>query len=125
MERINENRAIELIGLGFFPQCEVSRDVFRFIRSCDELEMYKHLSSSQMFILWGYTEEELNAFSLSNKESEVSLDEASHLLLSHNPIYGKAITDSEEVSFTSIRELIEFYKECNISGEPFHLYTKR
>lgn len=124
MEKINESRAIELIDLGFFPQCEVSRDLFRFIRSRDELEMYKRLSSSQMFVLWGYTEEELNAFSLSNKESEVSLDEASKLLLSHNLIYGKAITDPEEVSFTSIRELLEFYKECSISGEPFHLYTK-
>lgn len=124
MEKINESRAIELIDLGFFPQCEVSRDVFRFVHSRDELEMYKRLSSSQMFVLWGYTEEELIAFSLSNKESEVSFDEAYQLLLSHNTIYGKAITNPEEFSFTSVRELLEFYKECSISGEPFHLYTK-
>lgn len=124
MERINENRAIELIGLGFFPQCEVSRDVFRFIRSCDELEMYKRLSSLQMFILYGYTEEELAAFSLHDNETEVSFDEASHLLLSHTIVYGKAITEPEEFSFTSHRELIEFYKKCDITGEPFHLYKK-
>ena len=124
MEKINESRAIELIDLGYFPQCEVSRDVFRFIRSRDELEMYKRLSSSQMFVLWGYTEEELTAFSLSDNETEISFDEASHLLLSHTLVYGKAITEPDEFSFASLRELIDFYKKCDITGEPFHLYKK-
>lgn len=123
MERINEAMAIQQLNSGFFPKCKVSREVYRYIHSSDELESYKRLSSCQQFVLLGYTDKEISDFCLSDSEIQISIDEATDMIVSGNPVYGRLI-EEDEVKLSSLRELVDFYKRATTLGETFHLYWK-
>ena len=123
MKKITETRAKNLINMGIFPKCEVSRSVFRYIHTSDELDCYKRISSLQMFTLWGYTDEEINDFCLSDLEIEISIDDATSMIVSGNAIYGRLI-EEDEVRLTSMQELLDFYKRATTLGETFHIYWK-
>lgn len=123
MEKITENRAIQLISLGIFPKCEVERGVLRPIKSYADLEKYKNLSSIQGFILWGYTNEEIADFAIPDSAIKISLDESIRMIIDGEPIYGKSIAEPE-VLFTSRRELLDFYKKSLNTGDSFYLFWK-
>lgn len=123
MKKISLQRAMDLLTLGIFPKCEVSRDVRHPIRSMSELESYQRLSEVQGFTLFGYDDETLRNFQIPENSLSVNIDEASDMLVSGSHIYGRRI-EEDEVVFSSIRELLEFYKSCQNSGDSFLLYWR-
>lgn len=123
MEKINLNRATELLTIGIFPKCQVEREILRPIRSFIELDNYRNLSGIQDFTLFGYDDKALMDFRIPDDALSVNLDEATDMLVSGSIIYGRRI-EEDEVVFTSVRELLEFYKACQNSGDSFLLYWR-
>lgn len=123
MKEITLNRTTELISMGIYPKCKVSRGVLRPIRSLLELNNYRSLCSMQDFTLFGYDDDALRIFKIPDDALSVNLDEATDMLLAGFQICARRIED-DEVVFTSIRELLEFYKACQNSGDSFLLYWR-
>ena len=123
MKEINENMAIQQLNMGLFPKCKVSREVYHYIHTVSELGNHKKLSSCQQFVLLGYTDKEISDFCLSDSEIQISIDEATDMIVAGNPVYGRLI-EEYEVKLSSLRELVDFYKRATTLGETFHLYWK-
>lgn len=129
MRKIEKKEALELISLGIFPKCEVSREVFRPVKTVEELNSLERLSSVQRFVLYGYSRSEIASFKIPENALTVSIDEATKLIIGTCPddyVYFKII-GKEEILFSSKNQLFDFiklYQKCTYNGDPFLLYWK-
>lgn len=123
MKRITLERAKELLAMGIYPKCQVSRAVYRSIRSISELEHFKSLSKIQGFELFGYDDSVIQKFKLPDNSIETNIDEATEIILAGEKIYGRRI-EEDELMLSSLPELLDFYKKVKDSGDSFLLYWK-
>lgn len=129
MKKITKQRAIELINLGIYPLCEVSRDVKRSVTSLTELQNLENLSGVQSFILWSYEDSEIEAFKIPENALSVTVDEATNIIMTSNAsdyICLKIIGKEERVfsGVNQLRDLLELHKKCEFLKIPFLLYWK-
>ena len=126
MKKITKDEAIQLIDKRIFPKCEVSRGVFRPIRSISELQALEHLKDVQGFTLWGYEESELADFKAPKGGLKVTVDEATDFILSDSPtVYVKAIGEENVKGFSNtnqLRNYIEYCRQLDFRGVPFVVY---
>lgn len=122
MKKITEKRAIELINMGLFPKCEVSRETFRPVKSISELEHFKSLSNVQSYCLWGYTDEEIASFHEPKGCLKLTIDDAYRQFLNKKSVYAQKIGNIA-IEFTNFTSLMKFCKEANFNGTPLLLYS--
>lgn len=123
MKKITLERANELLKMGIYPKCEVSRGIRRPIKSLADLEHFKNLSKVQGFELFGYDNSIIQKFKIPNNALDVNIDEASQMIMSGEQIYGRRI-EEDEITLSSLSELLDFYRKVNNSGDSFLLYWK-
>lgn len=102
MEKISKDRAISLIEKGFWPKCEVSRDVFRVIHSLDELKYYESLAIAQEFTLYGCTDKEIENFRVPEDAIEMTLDDAFKMLHDPDIKVNTKITKKGKIKITNL-----------------------
>lgn len=122
MERITKERALELIAKGFWPKCEVSRDVFRVIHSEDELKYYENLASVQEFRLYGYTAKEIDDYQIPEEALEVSVDDAFNLLYDGDVVLCARVIGEKEILLSRLSDLNLFLRKYKSENIPFLLY---
>lgn len=129
MKKISKQEAIRQLGLEIFPKCEVSREVFKSIKTLDELQQLEKKSSVQKFELYGYDEKTIEAFVIPKDALPITIDEATDLIMSPKPedaAYIKVI-ECEEQKFSQPSQLSEFislYRKCTFKGDSFLLYWR-
>lgn len=116
MKRITEERAKQLIAIGKYPKCKVSRDVYETITSLEKLENLKKLSSIQGFELY----EDNSLVTLPEDAMELTIDDAVTLLSDKDIIY--CIRNGETSTITTTSKLMGVIRSCNIRGDNFVLY---
>ena len=129
MKKITKQRAIELINLGIYPLCEVSRDVKRSVTSLTELQNLESLSGVQSFILWSYEDSEIESFKIPENALSVTVDEATNIILANDSadcICLKVIGKEERIfsGINQLKEFLELHKKCEFLKIPFLLYWK-
>lgn len=124
MEKISKDRAISLIEKGFWPKCEVSRDVFRVIHSLDELKYYESLAIAQEFTLYGCTDKEIENFRVLEDAIEMTLDDAFKMLHDPDTIIYARILGEGEVKLSKLSELSFFLRKYNGENIPFLFYWR-
>lgn len=117
MKRITEERAKELVISGRYPLCQVSREVFKSIKSLLELEHLKKLSLSglQKFDLY-----EVDPVILPQNAMILSLNEAITLLFNNEPIY--CIRNGKTQKIYNHFEFSNIIRSCNVWGDQYVLY---
>ena len=120
MEKITKSRAIELLEKGIFPKCEVSREVFKIIHSLKDLEYLESLSSVQGFVLYGYTDKEIEDYHIPEESVKVDIDEAYQILDGTSLIGAKLIGENNQVLLSNANDLNSFLRKH--SSENFLLY---
>lgn len=124
MHKINEDEARNLIILGLFPKCEVSRDIFKTVSSERELTNLKNYSNYQSFTLYGWSDKEIKDFTIPKEYCPISLDTAfSQLTSTENPVRAKVLGESKEIVFSSYQEFVSWYKSILVRKDPFLLYA--
>ena len=126
MKKITKNEAVQLIQKGLFPVCQTSyRGDFVFVNSLSELDRLESISQYQLFVLWGYEESEIQSFELEKTAMELTIDEATELLLSNSPIYIKTIVKKDVDEFVGrrqLQDLLRLYRKYDLQHIPFRLY---
>lgn len=126
MKKITKHEATQLIQQGIFPICQTSsRGDYCFIYSLSELQRLEGLSSSQLFILFGYEDSELKAFQVPEDAMVLTLDEAISLLLKGEQVWVKILGEEDEKLFqgkSQFRNFENLYKEYNFAHHPLIIY---
>ena len=123
MKKITVNEALSQLKHGFFPKCEVSRDLLKPVKSELELKNFSELSSVQKCQFYGYEQEDIKNFKVPDDGLELSVNEATDMLASGETIYARVIGENEQ-SFTDLNSFITFLRKCNINGDSFLLYLR-
>lgn len=123
MKKITVDQARRLLELGIYPKCEVSRDVFRPVKSTQELENFLSLSSYQHCQFYGYDENEIEKFKVPADAIEMSVEEATDMVALREKIYARVIGENEQ-SFADLNSFISFMKKCEMHGDSFLLYLR-
>ena len=123
MKKITVTEARKLLELGIYPKCEASRDVFRPVKSTQELENFLSLSSYQKCQFYGYDENEIEKFKVPADAIEITVEEATDMVASGNKIYARVIGETEQ-SFTEWNSFFSFIRKCEIHGDSFLLYLR-
>lgn len=123
MKKITVDQARKLLELGIHPKCEVSRDVFRPVKSMQELENFLNLSSYQKCQFYGYDKNEIESFKVSADAIEMSVEEATDMVALEKKIYARVIGEDEK-SFADLNSFISFIKKCEMNGDSFLLYLR-
>lgn len=128
MKKIRKQEATHLIEQGLFPVCQTSsRGDYCFVYSLAELQRLEKLCSSQLFILWGYEDLELQAFQVPSNAMDLTGNDADAiaLLLKGEKICVKALGEEGEKVFQGkgqFRDFENFYKENVLYHRPFIIY---
>lgn len=123
MKKISYNEALSLLMYGFFPKCEVSRDLLKPVKSEQELKNFSELSSVQKCQFYGYEQEDIKKFKVPDDGLELSVNEATDMLASGETIYARVIGENEQ-SFSNLNSFVAFLRKCNINGDNFLLYLR-
>ena len=123
MKKITVAEARKLLELGIHPKCEVSRDVFRPVKSMQELENFLNLSSCQKCQFYGYDENENESFKVPDDAIGMSVEYATDMVASGEKIYARVIGENEQ-SFTEMYSFFSFIRKCEIHGDSFLLYLR-
>ena len=122
MKKISYNEALSLLKHGFFPKCEVSRDLLKPVKSEQELKNFSELSSVQKCQFYGYEQNEIENFKVPDDALELSINEASDLLTEGEAIYARVLGEKNEHNFKDINSFIVFLRKCDINGNNILLY---
>ena len=123
MKKITVDQARRLLELGIYPKCEVSRGVFRPVKSTQELENFLSLSSYQHCQFYGYDENEIKNFKVPADAIEMSVEEATDMVALRKQIYARVIGENEQ-SFADLNSFFAFIKKCEINGDNILLYLR-
>ena len=123
MKKITVAEARKLLELGIHPKCEVSRDVFRPVKSTQELENFLSLSSYQKCQFYGYDENEIESFKVPDDAIGMSVEEATDMVALRKQIHARVIGENEQ-SFADLNSFFAFIKKCEINGDNFLLYLR-
>ena len=124
MKKITIDQARKLLDLGIFPKCEVARDVFRPVKSMQELENFLNLSSCQKCQFYGYDENEIESFKVPDDAIKMSVEEATDMVALGEKIYARVIGEKNELTFMSLNSFVAFLRKCDINGDSFLLYLR-
>ena len=124
MKKITVAEARKLLELGIHPKCEVSRDVFRPVKSMQELENFLNLSSCQKCQFYGYDENEIKEFKVPDDAIKMSVEEATDMVALGEKIYARVIGEKNELTFMSLNSFVAFLRKCDINGDSFLLYLR-
>ena len=123
MKKITVDEARKLLKRGIFPKCEVERDLIKPVKSFRELDNLLKLSSFQKCQFYGYEKKDLRKFKIPNEALELSIDEATHTILSKEPVFVRLI-EGDEKSFSDINSFVSFLKQCEINGDNFLIFWR-
>ena len=123
MKKITVNEALSQLKYGFFPKCEISRDLLKPVKSEQELKNFSELSSVQKCQFYGYEQNEIENFKVPDGDLELSVNEATDMLVSGETIYARVIGENER-SFNNLNSFVAFLRKCNINGDNFLLYSR-
>lgn len=123
MKKITVNEALSQLKHGFFPKCEISRDLLKPVKSEQELQNFLNLSSVQKCQFYGYEKKDIKNFKVPDGGLEVSVNEATDMLTSGETIYARVIGENER-SFMDLNSFVTFLRKCNINGDNFLLYLR-
>lgn len=121
MKKITKEEAIDLLKHGIFPKCKVSREVFKSVKSEQELENFLNLSSFQKCQFYGYSKKEIEDFTIPSNSLPISVNEATDMLASAETIYARKIGEGEQI-FSDLESFVTFLKQCELVGDSFLLY---
>ena len=124
MKKITVAEARKLLELGIYPKCEVSRDVFKSVKSHQELENFLSLSSYQHCQFYGYDENEIKEFKVPDDAIKMSVEEATDMVALGEKIYARVIGEKNELTFMSLNSFVAFLRKCDINGDSFLLYLR-
>ena len=123
MKKITVNEALSQLKHGFFPKCEISRDLLKPVKSEQELQNFLKLSTVQKCQFYGYEQDEIKNFKVPDGGLELSVNEATDMLFEGEKVYARVIGENEQ-SFTTLNSFVAFLRKCNINGENFLLYLR-
>lgn len=123
MKKITVNEARKLLELGFYPKCEVSREVFRPVKSMKDLENFLNLAPYQKCQFYGYDKEDIEKFKVPSDAISASDKDAAEMLLSGEIIYAQVIGENEQ-SFSDLGAFVLFLKKCELHGDTPLLYWR-
>ena len=123
MKKITVNEALSQLKHGFFPKCEISRDLLKPVKSEQELQNFLKLSTVQKCQFYGYEKKDIKNFKVPDGGLEVSVNEATDMLTSGETIYARVIGENER-SFMDLNSFVAFLRKCNINGDNFLLYLR-
>lgn len=123
MKKITVDEAIQLLERGFFPKCQVERDIMRPVRSVRELDLLLSLSAYQQCQFYGFEQKELDRFKIPDDSISVSVEEAADMLLTKETIYAKTILGKEE-TLSNMTSFASFIRKCDVNGDNFLLYWR-
>lgn len=123
MKKITVEEARKLLELGFYPKCEVSREVFRSVKSMKDLENLLNLSTYQKCQFYGYDEEDIKKFKVPSDSISASIEDATEMLVSGEKIYAQVIGENEQ-SFSDLGAFVLFLKKCELHGDTPLLYWR-
>ena len=123
MKKITVNEALSQLKHGFFPKCEISRDLLKPVKSEQELQNFFKLSTVQKCQFYGYEKKDIKNFKVPDGGLEVSINEATDMLTSGETIYARVIGENER-SFMDLNSFVTFLRKCNINGDNFLLYLR-
>lgn len=124
MKKITVAEARKLLELGIYPKCEVSRDVFKSVKSHQELENFLSLSSYQHCQFYGYDENEIKEFKVPDDAIKMSVEKATDMVALGEKIYARVIGEKNELTFMSLNSFVAFLRKCDINGDSFLLYLR-
>lgn len=123
MKKITVDQARELLKQGIHPKCEVSRDMFEPVKSTADIERFLSLSSYQGCQFYGYEQEEIESFKVPDYAAEISVDEATDMLVSGEKIFAQIIGENEQC-FSNLGSFVTFFKKCDFHGDTYILYWR-
>lgn len=123
MKKITVNEALSQLKHGFFPKCEISRDLLKPVKSEQELQNFLKLSTVQKCQFYGYEQDEIKNFKVPDGGLELSVNEATDMLFEGEKVYARVIGENEQ-SFTTLNSFVAFLRKCNINGDNFLLYLR-
>ena len=123
MKKISYNEALSLLKHGFFPKCEVSRNLLKPVKSEQELQNFLKLSTVQKCQFYGYEQDEIKNFKVPDGGLELSVNEATDMLFEGEKVYARVIGENER-SFMVLNSFVTFLRKCNITGDNFLLYLR-
>jgi hypothetical protein len=121
MKKISVKEARQLLMQGIFPKCEVSRDVFKPVKSERELMNFLDLSSLQKCQFYGFDNEEIENFKVPDGSLTMSSNEALAMVADGEKIFARIIGENEQ-SFSNLTSFGAFLKRCEVNGENYLLY---
>lgn len=123
MKKITVNEALSQLKHGFFPKCEISRDLLKPVKSEQELQNFLKLSTVQKCQFYGYEQDEIENFKVPDDALELSVNEATDMLFEGEKVYARVIGENER-SFMVLNSFVTFLRKCNINGDNFLLYLR-
>ena len=81
------------------------------------------LSSVQKCQFYGYEQNEIENFKVPDDSLDLSVNEATDMLVSGETIYARVIGENEQ-SFNNLNSFVAFLRKCNINGDNFLLYSR-
>lgn len=123
MKKITVNEALSQLKHGFFPKCEISRDLLKPVKSEQELQNFFKLSTVQKCQFYGYEQNEIKNFKVPDGGLELSVNEATDMLFEGEKVYARVIGENEQ-NFTDLNSFVTFLRKCNINGDTFLLYLR-
>ena len=123
MKKITVNEALSQLKYGFFPKCEISRDLLKPVKSEQELQNFLKLSTVQKCQFYGYEQDEIKNFKVPDGGLELSVNEATDMLFEGEKVYARVIGENER-SFMDLNSFVTFLRKCNINGDNFLLYVR-
>ena len=124
MKKITVAEARKLLELGIYPKCEVSRDVFKSVKSHQELENFLSLSSYQHCQFYGYDENEIKEFKVPDDAIKMSVASSTDMVALGEKIYARVIGEKNELTFENLNSFVAFLRKCDINGDSFLLYLR-
>ena len=122
MKKISQNEALCQLKHGFYPKCEVDRDILKPVRNPRDVENFVKLSSVQKCQFYGYDREEVRSFVIPENGLEISVDEATEMIMEGEKIYARILGEKDEQTFADVNSFVAFIKKCNINGDNILLY---
>lgn len=123
MKKISTNEALRQLKHGFFPKCEVARDLLKPVKTEQELQNFLKLSTVQKCQFYGYEQDEIKNFKVPDGGLELSVNEATDMLFEGEKVYARVIGENER-SFMDLNSFVTFLRKCNINGDNFLLYLR-
>ena len=123
MKKITVDEALSQLKHGFFPKCEVSRDLLIPVKSERELQNFIAKSSTQKCQFYGYEQKDIKNFKVPNNGIELSVDDATEMLVKGETIYARVMGENEQ-NFNNLNSFVTFLRKCNINGDNFLLYLR-